>query len=53
MARKKLPELEKKVRFQIFVEGKYLINQNKDELRAVAHESIVKYVELTKNKKDV
>lgn len=48
MGRKRLPEGEKLESFTIQIKGKYLNNQNLDELRAVAHKSVVEYVSLSK-----
>lgn len=45
MGRKKLPDGEKLEILTIWIEGKYLKGQDKDELRAVAHKSVVEYVE--------
>lgn len=53
MPRKKLNEDEKKEILTIWIEGKYLKGQNKDELRAVAHKSIVDHVELSKQNNNV
>jgi len=44
MARKTLPEGEKKSILTIYIEGKYLKNQDKDKLRSVAYEAILKFV---------
>lgn len=53
MPRKKLSEDEKKEILTIWIEGKYLKGQNKDELRAVAHKSVVKYVEHSRENNNV
>lgn len=50
MPRKKLSVDERKEILTIWIEGKHLKGQNKDELRAVAHKSIVKHVEHQTNK---
>ena len=50
MGRKRLPEGEKLESFTIQIKGKYLNNQNLDDLRLVAQESVIKYVELSKLK---
>jgi hypothetical protein len=48
MGRNRLPKDDKKESFIIQIEHKYLKGQNKDELRLVAYESVVKHVELSK-----
>lgn len=53
MPRKKLSEDEKKVKFEFWIEGKYLKGQNKDELRAVAHKSVVEYVKSSEKENNV
>lgn len=51
MPRKPLPPGEKKIQFTIMVEGKYLENQNADDLKDIAYLSIVKFVK--KNEKSI
>lgn len=53
MPRKKLNDDDKKEILTIWIEGKYLKGQNKDELRAVAYKSIVEHVELSKQNNNV
>lgn len=53
MPRKKLSEDDKKEILTIWIEGKYLKGQNKDELRAVAHKSVVEYVEVSEKKNNI
>jgi hypothetical protein len=44
MARKRLPQGEKKGILTIYIEEKYLTG-NKDELRTIAYEAVVKHSE--------
>ena len=44
MARKRLPTGEKKEALIIYIEGKYLENQDKEALKEIAYEAIVKHV---------
>ena len=44
MARKPLPEGDKKEILTVYIEGKYLKGQDKDKLRSVAYEAILKFL---------
>ena len=51
MPRKKLPAGDKKIPLLNMVEGKFLENQNVDDLKNIAYLSIVKFVK--KNEKTI
>lgn len=52
MARNRLPIGEKKGILTIYIEEKYLIGQNKDELREIAYKIIVEHVSRNINAKN-
>lgn len=51
MPRKRLPKGEKKIPFTFMIEGKYLENQNIDEMKHIAYLLIIKFIK--KNEKSI
>lgn len=52
MPRKKLPQGEKLKLLRVYIQEKHFVTHTEDELRAVAHKSVVEYVELSRSKNE-
>ncbi len=44
MPRKKLPIGEKKIAFIVYIEGKHITEQNREELQTIAYKAIVEHL---------